>query len=154
MKKFSHILLIIFVILIVLVIIGLVIYYSTRDNFVSIPIPRLSIPTIGPKETKLNYSQKDLDNVVKLTQNLTQTKVKIPERRGTLKSKNSSYDYAPELLTIQCPGGICSGLGESFDLREINLADPKQLLNGKPIFKNLNLLNPDNSHNKCFEYNF
>lgn len=53
------------------------------------------------------------------------------------KVKQVTSEWTP---TISCPGGICAGLGEAFNLRKINaINDPKVLLNGRVIFNDTNI---------------
>jgi hypothetical protein len=42
-------------------------------------------------------------------------------------------------VDVACPGGVCMGLGESFDLMNVKLHNPDQFLAGKRIFKNLTI---------------
>lgn len=42
-------------------------------------------------------------------------------------------------VDVACPGGVCMGLGESFDLMNVKLHDADQFLAGKRIFKNLTI---------------
>ena len=65
------------------------------------------------------------------------------ETKGPLETKDPLGSSAPWDPEVGCPGGLCPGLGEGFDLRHTNaLNDPKLFLSGRKIFAEINL-------NKC-----
>jgi hypothetical protein len=62
-------------------------------------------------------------------------KKSVKNRSKGVNSKLSGTQVSGWTPAISCPGGICAGLGEAFNLRKLNaLNDPKVFLNGRVIF--------------------
>jgi hypothetical protein len=95
---------------------------------------------------KENFEENDnIQKALKLANYAGSQGIDLSNKPKLLKAEES---YPENLTKIQCPGGICPGLGAGFDLRKKNINDPSQFLSGKkPIFKNTNI-----KDNKCFLY--
>jgi MAC/Perforin domain len=92
---------------------------------------------------KENFAEDNVQKAIKLSNYLGKRGVYLNQEPKLLKSSMLKHD----LVKKQCPGGICPGLGQGFDLRKINIIDPKDLQSGTKIFKNLNILN----NPECFQ---
>ena len=92
---------------------------------------------------KENFEEDNIQKALKLANYAGSRGINLTNK-PKLKAGES---YPDNLSTVQCPGGVCPGLGAGFDLRKKNINEPLQFLSGKRIFENTNI-----KDNKCFQF--